>query len=729
MNPPFSGRAADVNDVFEVVEPTHGHIPADFDLSWLKAGLWRSRWLLLGGAAIGLAIGIGTAMLTTPIYQASATLQIDSEAPQVLGTGADSANASKDASAEDYLETQVTILTSRSIMERVARSLNYMSDPKVFRLMGQEAPAAQPGSEGYRRAVLGLLSQNLSVALVPGTRLVSVSFKSPDAVLAKDVANAIGTQFIEATLQRRFSTSDYSRKFLQDQIDKTRVQLEQSERALITFSQQAGITSVGGQAEDGGAKSSLTDANLTALNQAYAKARTDRVLAEQRWAAATNTPLLSIPEVVANGTVLQMQSLRAQKVSDLEGERQRHSETYPTVIKLKAEIAATDIQIESAAKRIRAAIREQFEIARQQEDSLAQNVGELRKASVDEQGRGVQLSILRRDADTNRALYDALLQRFRELNAVAGVTINNVSVIDPAETPQSPVWPKPAFNALLGALAGLLVGALVALLRERLDDSLRAPDDVERKFGLPLIGLLPKSDEGKLQEDLADPGSSLSESIYSIRTSLRLATAHGVPRTLAITSTQQGEGKSTTSIALARELAQSGLRTLLLDSDLRRPSVHAVFGFKNAEGFSNYLTGHRPVESLIHSADVPNLSIMTSGPLPVSAPRLLTEAVLLPAIEELQSRFDVIVLDCPPVLGLADALQLSHCAEATLFVHEAGKASQRQARSAMRRLERGGANLIGVVLTKFDFSRVGYSSYGYSQYYYAYSSKDQVERS
>lgn len=720
MNSALLRRARADNDAFpDQVHAAPSH--ADFDFAWLKAGLWRSRWILLGGAIIGAVIGLAFALLATPIFSASTTMQIEAQAPQVLGGGADSVESTANNGTEEYLKTQVAILTSRTLIERVARALDYPKNNTFFDQMAMEHPDAAPGSEGHMRAVVNQIAAHLIVSPVEETRLVSITYQSPDPAQTRAIANEVAKQFIQSTLEHRFATTDYSRRFLQQQIEETRMQLENSERHLIRYAQAAGITSVGNAAgsTDGAGRTSLTDANLTALNAAYAQARTARILAEQKWTAASKAPLLAVPQVISNSSIQSMQSARASKIAELQGELQRHTGDYPTVVKLKAEIAAADAMINASAKSIVNAIRSEYEITQQQEESLARNVDELRGTSLNEQGRGVQLSILRREADTNRALYDALLQRYREINATAGITINNISVVDQAELPRAPVWPKPVFNLLIGLIAGFLFGAVVAIVRERLNDTVRLPSDVERVFNLPLMGILPLSKTGSVHEDLEDPASSLSEAVYSMRSTLTMATSHGLPRSLAFTSTQQGEGKSTTSLALARELAQAGQRTLIVDCDLRRPSLHRLFDVANTSGFSSFLTGQEGLDTLIRKLPVEGLDLLTSGPLPISAPRLLMPEVLQPAMAQLCDRYDIVIMDCPPVLGLADAVELTAVAEATAYIHEAGGVSHRQMRESLHRLDRAGANVIGIVLTKFDFENSGYT-YGYSQYYYNY---------
>lgn len=727
-SPAISGPEVDPNDEAEARSGLGSSNDIEFSLHDVRAALRRNRILLASGLIVGLILGVLLAMLAQPEYEATASVQIDQQAPQVLGAGTADVNA-VDAD-QAYLMTQLQLLTSASLADRVARSLKYYQTSVFFDKMQKDAPTAQRNSAQWKRAVVGLLRANLSATLKPGTRIVDIKFTSPDPVTAQAVANTVAEQFISSTLSRRFERSDYSRKFLEEQILQTRVRLENSERALIAFAQSRGITdvSVGANSSagaSGGGSQSLTMANLTALNEAYAKAKSDRILAQEKWEEARNRAATSVQEVISSSAVQALQAAKNQKAVELQSELERHSATYPTVVQLQSAITALDNQIKREAAKVRDTIQQQYQLALRQENELKEQVDQLRAESLDEQGRGVQLSILRRDADTNRQLYDGLLQRFREVNAAAGVTINNISVIDKAEKPSTPIWPKPLLSALTGALVGFVMAIVAALLRERFDDRVRTPDEVERKLRLPLLGITPYDDATTVQASLNDPKSTVSEAMYSLVSNIRLATPTGVPHVLQLTSTQAREGKSTTAYAIARELAQSGARTLLVDCDLRRPSVHSFFDAENKVGFSNLVTAGQFDDSfLLPESGHDNLSVMYAGPLPPSPPRLLAPEILKPVFEDLASRFDNIIVDGPPVLGLADAQQIASIANGTLFILEAGASGQGQTKAAIRRLMRGNARLIGVALTKLRASRDGYG-YGYSYYdtYYSYSSE------
>ena len=703
---------------------TDQHSQGDLDLREIRTALYRNRWLIGGITAVAIIAGLLLALLSTPIYRSVATLQIDQQGPEILGSEDQDPAASGDV--EVYLQTQVEVLRSRSLADRVARSLNFYQDPTFFEKMEITPPDATPGSGSWQRAVIGILQQNLTIELTSGTRLVDVSFDSPNPRLSAQVANAFAEEFIASTLQRRFDMSAYSRQFLQEQLGQTRERLEESERALIEYARRTGITNLDNGNELEGSGPTLTGSNLAALNAAYAQAQTDRILAEQKWQQAQSTPLMRLGDVLTNNSIQTLQAQKAQVQAELEGERDRHSADYPTVRQLRARLEALDNQIEAQATQVRNAIRDQYRIAVNQERSLMANVNELRGAALGEQSRGVQLTILRREADTNRALYDALLQRFRELNAAAGITANNILIIDRAEVPTAPIWPRPLINAFLGAVIGFGLAAAIAFARERLDDSIRSSEDVERKLGLPVLGITPRPTNAEAETEMLDPHSPMSESIYALRTALELSTRDGMPQTLLVTSTRPAEGKSTTSEALAREFAQSGRRTVLVDADMRRPSVHHNFHLDNKAGFSTLLTSPVLVPEALKPTDVENLSVIPSGPIPPSPPRLLSAETLDRVFNQLRERFDVIVIDAPPVLGLADAPQLASAAGGVLYVVEAHAGSQGQAKASIRRLLGAGTNILGVVLTKYDYSQGSYSSYGYHDYY-SYGGHDRAE--
>jgi succinoglycan biosynthesis transport protein ExoP len=342
----------------------------------------------------------------------------------------------------------------------------------------------------------------------------------------------------------------------------------------------------------------------------------------------------------------------------------------------------------------------------------------------------VQYGLLNREADTNRQVYDGLLQRYKELNASAGISISNVSIIDTAEVPLRPTTPNLPKNLLMGLLIGLALAIFAVFLKDQLDDSIRLPEDIETKLGMPLMGVIPHSRKSDPETEMSDPKSSIAEAYNSLRGSLLYSTPDGLPHVMMITSAQPSEGKTTTSYAVAASLARMGKKVLLIDADMRRPSLHRRIDSDNEQGLSTLLTSNISVASVTRSSPESNLTLVTSGPIPPSPTELLSGARLEQILQEAAASFDVVVLDCPPLLGLADAPMIAALADGVLFVVEADRSRHGSLKAALRRLRAMRPVILGGVLTKFDPLKTGnrYTSYyGYEYYQYQYRYGDDLK--
>ena len=359
-----------------------------------------------------------------------------------------------------------------------------------------------------------------------------------------------------------------------------------------------------------------------------------------------------------------------------------------------------------------------FREAVAREQALQKRLEELKANFVNERRRGIQYGTFQRDADTNRELYNGLLQRYKEIGIAGGVGTNNVAIVDTAKVPERPSSPRPLINMLIALLAGLILGVALAVIREQIDETIADPSDVERRIGLPLLGVIPKVEGGNVLADLRDPKSSVLEAYLSVQTALSFSTDHGIPRVLSVTSTRPAEGKSTTALAIAYSIARNGRRTILVDGDMRSPSVHGDLQVSNDRGLSNYLAGTDDLKNLVQFPELENFGIMAAGPQPPNAAELLRGDRLEELIAELLQMFDYVVIDSPPVLGLADAPLIASRTEATLFVVEARGVKARIARQALARLQQGRTVLLGTILTKFESKRAHYG-YGYD-YGYGY---------
>lgn len=708
----------------EGAEAARGGFEIDFRVLWLI--FKRNAWVIGGIVLAALVLGLVATMLMTPKYTASASIQIDQEADQVLQNQDQVQPAVTYQDADRFLQTQVDVLNSREMAIRVAQALNLFNNPKFFDQMNVAPPkldASLSREQQLRDAVIKTISDNLSVSLPRDSRVATIAFRSPSPALAAKVANTYVSEFIKNNLQRKFNSTSYARNFLSQQLGEAKARLEQSEQDLNDYARQVGLIKTDQANPDGSSttsSTSVTTASLVQLNQAANQAMADRIAAEQNWRTVENTPLLSIPDVLTNQAVQNLLDQRATTQAQLSDERTKHLDAYPTVQQLKAQLAEINSQITTIATGVKQAIRQQYESAQQREDALEAQVNAFKNATLTEQDRSVRYNILARDADTNRSLYEGLLQRYKEVSASAGITASNISVVDQASVPIKPSSPILMLNLALALLIGLVVAAGAVFVREQLDDAIRAPEDVERKLGLATLGIIPATEVGDLREDLLTPRSALAEAYNSLRTSLLYSTPQGMPSTLFVTSSQASEGKSTTSYALALGLARLGQHVVLVDADLRRPSQHRAFGSQNDRGLSDLLTSHGDIASVLQVTDIPNLSFIAAGPVPPSPTELLGNQHMAEILRELQRTFDVVILDGPPVLGLADAPLIASMVGNAMFVIEASRGHRGATKAALRRLNTAHTHILGAVLTKFNPKNAAsdYAYYGYQYYSY-----------
>jgi capsular exopolysaccharide synthesis family protein len=366
-------------------------------------------------------------------------------------------------------------------------------------------------------------------------------------------------------------------------------------------------------------------------------------------------------------------------------------------------------------------VRANYQSALAAEQRLRTQVNSLQGETLAEQDRSVRYNTIAREADTNRQIYDGLLQRFRELNASSGITASNIAIVDEAQVPGSPSSPSFERNIAIAFILGLGLACGLVFLRDQLDDRIRVPEDVESKIGLPLLGVIPRSMGEDPAAELADPKSILSESYSALRTSLLYSTREGLPGILLVTSGQASEGKTTTSYAVARGFARVGKRVLLIDADLRRPSMHKVLGLENNVGLSSVLVGQSSPQEAVVKSGHDGLDVLPAGPIPPSPAELLSSPRMATLLEQFDQAYDLVVVDSAPILGLADSTELAALADGVMVVVEADRGRGGQLRNALRRLRGSDPVILGVVLTKFDPKAAGnayYSYYGYEYYRY-----------
>ena len=694
----------------------------------------RNLWLILAIVATFLIAAAAITMLQTPKYTARASVEIAYRSDQVLGEQLDSSSASSQESdswdADRFLNTQLKILQSQSLAERVAQRLNLYSDPRFFSAM-MIKPEDFRSDDERKRGVIEALQDNFQANMPVDTRMAQIAFTSTDPKMSATIANAFATEFIQANLQRRFDSSSYARNFVQEQLNDARARLEGSEQKLNSYAREAGLirtrdASANGEGANAASVNSVTSSSLMQLNQAANDAQARRVAAEAHWNAERAQPLLSSPAALASPTVQTLLSRRSDIQAQLDSARDRYLGDHPTIQMLTSQLNDINQQLTRAATEARNSVRAEFVAAQAAEQTLRARVGQLEGATLQEQDRSVRYNTLAREADTNRSIYDGLLQRYRELNASAGITASNISVIDQADPPAEPSSPNPLLNLAIALILGMVTAAAVVYVKDQLDDRIRVPEEVEQKVGVPLLGVVPQAGGEDPVAALRDPKSMLAESYSALRSSLLYSTRTGLPQLMLVTSAQPSEGKSTTSFAVARSLALVGKKTLLIDADLRRPSIHRQANIANKAGLSDLLIGDKTIDEVLMPGEVPGLSIIPSGPIPPSPAELLSSPRLVSLLNQLRERFDFIAIDSAPVLGLADSPGLSALADGVLLVIEANRGRGGQLKGAVRRLRLMKPTILGAVLTKFDPDAAGNAYSTYYQYdYYQYRSGEQ----
>jgi len=694
----------------------------------------RWRWAI-GGFVVGcLILGLIATLLMTPKFTASTLLEISRESNKITEIQGVEREAS--VADQEFYQTQYGLLQSRTLSERVASRLKLSDDPAFFQMFRAKTKGSAfelvngryplAGRDERVRVAGALLLKNVAVAPTRLSRLVEIDFTSPDPDLSARVANAWAESFVQITLERRFQATSYARNFLESRLEQLRVKLEDSERQLVAYASAQKIINLPAATNADGTRApdrSVDVDDLVAINTALSQATADRIQAQARYEQAKRGGVGA--EQLRNEAVNALRQKRAELAAEYQRMMVQFEPGYPAAKAIAAQIAQLDKGIAREEGRANTSIADEYRAAIDRENQLKTKVAGLKGDILDLRRRSIQYNIFQREVDTNRQLYDGLLQRYKEIGVAGGVGVNNVSVVDVADVPDRPSSPRMLLNLALSLLAGLALGALAAFALEQIDEAVADPEEIERELGLPLLGAVPKSLEADPVESLSDRKSDLVEAYLAVQTNLQFSTEHGVPRSLAVTSTRPAEGKSTTAIALATMLARSGKRVILIDGDMRSPSVHHFANTKNAKGLSNYLSGSDDIQSLVVQVADLNVSAMSAGPVPPNAAELLSGERLSKLIAELLRTFDHIVIDSPPIMGLADAPLICSRVEATVYVVESHGIRTSLVRTALARLASANAHVVGGVLTKFEAKRAHYG-YGY-EYGYGYGRDKRAE--
>lgn len=669
----------------------------------LFAAVYRQRWPLIVSLGAALALGLLAALLLPRSYTAIASVQFEQQTPQVISADG------LDPEPQDtnrFLQTQLDKIESRSLAQDVVAALDLAQSPQMLAAIG--------GPFETEEELLEALQEGVSAELGLNTRLARLAFTSRDPEVSARLANAYAEALVAQNLRGKVETASKAEDYLREQLDEAKAKLEQSERNLIDYARSAGLTSTAMGAADAGPQS-MPGLQFEQLGVALAEATSRRIIAEQDWNQVRNLPAARLSEVQDNRAYQELLAQKAAIEAELAEERARRTEEHPAIAAKVRKIAELDREIVRLAGNIKSAFQQRYRAAASQEAQLRATIEALRNAAMAEQERGVGFKSLEREVETNRIAYDGLLQRLREISAAGGAPAANVLLIDRAEPPQDPSSAGPLYILALALIVGLILGTGIALLREFAGGALRSAEDIAAAVGLETLGAVPAPDRGRsIGQELLDHRSPQSEAFKSIAAALTRLGGGAMPRSLLVTSTLANEGKSTSTLGLARGLAALGHSVIVVNGDLRNPS--------QGPGLVDALAGTADPRALVRQAGRARIGILDAGSTDEEVIGLLQPARMRSVIETLEGMADIVLVDGPPVMGLADAVLLARSVEALVFVVEAGRVTPDALDHALSRLP---DNMpAAAVLTKYDARKAGTSYGSTSHYRYGKSSWD-----
>ena len=718
-----------------------GLFPIDSDTHLLDRlnAIYKYRYVVITVFSLVMLGVLVRTYTTTPMYRASTSVLIEDErGASVAGFNAAS-GAEYIQDPEPYFQTQLRILQGRELTGKVVDRMHLDSVPEfngqgpqrtglgsvlhtmklqalgsLHKITGAAPPEQQstPGKPSRDALINGFLG---AVGLEPvrGSRLVNVAVTSSNPSFAARAADTLVEEYVKQNFELRTDSTKKSLDFLSDEIRKQQQKVEESERAMADYREHNNALSL----ED---RQNTVVASLNQLNDQYTRAKTERIQKETYYRqveglSPTTSQLDTIPAVTMNPTV----SALRQRLNDLQRERatlnERYGEKHPSVVQNANAIADATKQYQAALAAALGTIKTEYETALSQERRIGAELDSQKGAAMDLNRKGVNYTVLAREAQSNRQIYEALLQRQKELQVVSNSGGNNVRLMDRAVVPDAPYTPDVRRNLLLGALAGLLLSLGLVFAIDYLDDTVKTPEDITRRLKLPFLGLVPAV-KGNFTPLLSrEVPHEFGEAFRALRTSLVFSTGTEGTRVIALTSAQPVEGKTTTACNMAIALAYGGSRVLLIDADMRRPSVSRTLGVPNSIGLSHLLTGQATARQTIHRTNVHNLWVMTAGVTPPNPSELLSSPQMQTLIQQVKSGpFDWVLIDTPPVLAVTDAVIIAPWVAGVVFVVGSEMTQRRLAERAVETLMTSRPHMLGAVLNRVDIIR---NKYYYSRYY------------
>lgn len=704
--------------------------------------LLKRKGAIIGTLAIVVTlVGIATVRMT-PIYEAVGRISVNRESQDMLGFK-DAPPQGEDWDYTVNLQTQVRILESEGLALQVAKKLGF--DKKPVTGDSHANLTGPPQLDAAQESVLiNAIKGGLLARTIPDTRLIEIRFASPDPRLAADVVNTMVNTYIEQNFKTKFESTMQAADWLSKQLADLQIRMETSQEKLVRYQREHNILGID-------EKQNITTAKLDELNKELTQAEADRIQKQAVYQLSTSGNPEAMASVAQNPL---LQKLREEE-SDLKNQiaqlMTQFGPSYPKVAELNNRLKQVDANIDAEVRKSGDRIQKEYQTALQRESMLRAALEAQKREANKLNENAIEYNVLKRDADSNRQLYEGLLQRLKEAGIAAGLNSGNIRVVDVARVPMRPARPNLPRNLELAFLLGLTGGVALAFALEALDNTIRTPEQAETTSALPSLGMVPMSsrlnmtsrygrkqlpakagDDGDKVEliALSRPTSEIAESYRALRTSILLSQLGSPPKVILVTSALPQEGKTTTCINTAVVLAQQGRRVLLVDADLRRPSIHKNLRIRSRAGLTELLTGSETSQPLIiASPQLPNLFVLPAGRTPPHPAELVGSPLMKNLLQQWRDEFDHIIIDSPPALSVTDAVLLSVQADTVVLVIRSGQTTKAALRRARDLLLQVNAKLMGVVVNAVDLSSPDYYYYYYSGSKYGSYYTDQSSSS
>ena len=689
--------------------------------------LRRWWWVIASFIIASLLLTFYFVSKVTPVYLATSSIEVKQQERQIFSQESEVESFVVDS---EFFDTQIQLLQSKTLAGDIVDQFNLTSDPEFSSL-------EENSRDAKRRLAVEKFSSKLGVAAVGRSRLIKVSFEHTNPNTAAKIANAITDSFITYNLERKYNATSYARDFIEDRLKSTKDILEISERELVEYAADNNLVNL----SDGQGNVSaglLESESLIALNAELLNARTQRIETELKYNIAETQ---KTPISVEEGRVLaDLRRSHTQLTTEYIENSATYVPEFPLMVELQARIdyLANQIEIETTLLKGNtiASLKRDYDIALATEQDLQARFDSVKGSFGDIRDKSVEYNILKREVDTNRSQYDALLQRLKEVSIADDVGSNLISLVDRAQPPRRPFKPRVLLSLLIAGILGSFMGTALVFAIEFIDDRIKSPDDVKQKLGYVVMGVIPvaknviktgrtqtkDSEDAKgmrrITDILNNPASALAEAYSSLRTNLQFSGPDGGPKVIHITSTRSGEGKSVSSLGVALRYAGIGDKVLLIDADMRLPTFK--HGVQDSVGLSGLLTSKANIDDNILASAFENLYLLPSGANVPNPSEILSSYRLGEILTHVRDKFSYIIVDSPPVLGLADATILASSCDASLLVVEGASTRTPSVKATLDRLLVSGIKVLGIVITKYTQQSKGY--YNYYQYSYGEAS-------